>query len=306
MTLPFTHLTHVSQLTPETVSKIFAIADQMEEIVENDKRSELLTDCIVALLFYEPSSRTMLSFQAACKRLSAGTILAHGKAMSSMEKGENIEDTIRMVAGYSDLIVLRHPDIGSADKAAGVSDVPVINGGDGGNQHPTQSILDLYTIQKETGALEGHHIALSCDPKHSRTIRSLALLLSNYQGTKITFVAPESLRAGEELIEQLRSNGAEVVETDSLAEGAAADILYMNRLQSERFEDFSEFEKYREEYCLTAAMLEGRDTLVLDPLPRVGEIAFEVDSLPNAAYFRQAKNGVAVRMALLAMLLGKV
>jgi len=305
MPLPFQHLTSAEQLTKEAVSAIFGVADEMEKIWSSGTRSKMLEEKIVALLFYEPSSRTMLSFQAATQGLSAGMILAQGREGSSLTKGESIEDTIRMVARYSDLIVMRHPQTGSANIAASVSHVPFINAGDGGNQHPTQALLDLYTIQKERGTLENLHIAFACDPLHSRTIRSLAWVLSQYKGTRCTFISPPSLKASKDLLAHLDKNGVPYEETDDLMAGVDADILYMNRLQEERFDDPREFESNRKKYVLTADMLTGKDVLVMDPLPRVDEIDVSVDELKNAVYFDQARNGVLVRMALLAMLLGK-
>lgn len=305
MQLPFKHLTSATQLTPDVVEAVFSVADEMEKMYTNDKRSDLLKDRVIALLFYEASSRTMLSFQAAVQTLGAGMILAEGKEMSSLKKGESIEDTIRMVAGYSDLVVMRHPEAGSADKAANVSHVPFINAGDGGNEHPTQALLDLYTLKKELGKLDNLHIAFGFDPKHSRTIRSLAKILSQYPGNRFTFIAPPTLKADSSFLEELKTAGVDVSETENLEEGTDADVLYLNRLQEERFSDHKEFETLRNEYQLTAAMLKGKTTLIMDPLPRVDEIATDVDELENAAYFRQARNGVPVRMALLAMMLGK-
>ncbi len=305
MPLPFQHLISAEQLTPETISAVFSVADEMDKIWTSGTRSKLLEEKIVALLFYEPSSRTMLSFQAAAQGLTAGTILAHGRQNSSMQKGETVEDTIRMVARYSDLIVMRHPDAGSAEQAANVSHVPFVNAGDGGNQHPTQALLDVYTIQQKKGRLENLHIAFACDPKQSRTIRSLAMVMSQYAGSRFTFIGPESLRASRDLLDILDERGVPYEEAYSLEAGLDADILYMNRLQEERFEDPKEFEKYRKQFILTADMVQGKEVLVMDPLPRIDEIHTSVDSLPNAAYFDQARNGVITRMALLAMLLGK-
>lgn len=304
MPLPFQHLTSAKQLTPEVIDTVFPVVKQMEKALAKG-RTDLLKDKVVALLFYESSSRTMLSFEAAAQRLGAGMILAQGKEMSSLKKGESIEDTIRMVMGYADLIVMRHQESGSADRAASVSNVPFINAGDGWNEHPTQALLDLYTIQKEKGTLENLHVAFAADPLHSRTIRSLALVLSQYKGNRFTFIGPKSLWISDDLRKTLKERGVPFEETTDLITGTEADILYMNRLQEERFEDHSEFEKHRKDAVLTAEMLEGKDVLVMDPLPRVDEIETAVDDLPNAVYFRQAKNGVPVRMALLAMLLGK-
>ncbi|HLD08254.1 MAG TPA: aspartate carbamoyltransferase [Candidatus Peribacterales bacterium] len=305
MPLPFKHLTSSLQLTPHIVESVFKVARKMETILIRKGRVHLLKDKVVALLFYEASSRTMLSFQAAVQRLGGGMILAHGKHMSSLEKGESLEDTIRMVHSYADLIVMRHPEAGSAARATAVSDVPFINGGDGGNEHPTQSLLDLYTLQKALGRLSHLHLAFACDPLHSRTIRSLALILSQYEGNKFTFIGPESVKPGPAFLEVLAQRNIPCVVTTDLRVGTDADVLYMNRLQEERFEDRAEFEKFRTQYKLTAEMLKGKNTLVMDPLPRVDEIAVDVDPLPNAAYFRQARNGLPIRMALLAMMLGK-
>ena len=301
MSLPFKHLTSAKQLTPEVIESIFATAEEMEMLSESG-RGDTLKNKVIALLFYEPSSRTMLSFQSAVQRLGGGMILAQGREGSSLLKGESIEDTIQMVSGYSDLIVMRHPEGGAADKAASVSTVPFVNAGDGGNEHPTQAALDLYTLKKEFGRLDNLHIAFGCDPLHSRTIRSLATVLSQFEGNKFTFIGPESLKASEDLKSLLDESGVNFEETDDLSKGVEADILYMNRLQEERFVDHSEFEKYRKLFVLTADMLQDKNVLIMNPLPRIDEIEIAVDSLPNAAYFKQARNGVPIRMALLSMM----
>lgn len=305
MALPFDHLISAKQLTTGVLADLFPVADAMDDIWTSGIRSDMLNEKIVALLFYEPSSRTMLSFQAATQGLSAGMILAQGEDSSSFKKGETIEDTIRVVARYSDCIVMRHPEAGSAERAAKVSHVPFINAGDGPNEHPTQALLDAYTIQKKCGQLKDLHIAFSMDAKHSRTIRSLAILLSQYPGNRFTFITPDELKIDPALLQELTDAGVKCEEASELKAGLDADILYMNRLQKERFKEGSDFEKYRKKYCVTAAMLKGKDVLVLDPLPRVGEIAEDVDDLPNAGYFDQVRNGVLVRMALLKMLLAK-
>jgi aspartate carbamoyltransferase catalytic subunit len=303
--LPFTHLLSSEQLTKEAIEAVFTVTEKMEKVRDKKGRTGLLKDKVIALLFYEPSSRTMLSFQSAATRIGSGVILAQGREMSSMKKGESIEDTIRMVMSYADLIVMRHPEAGSAAKGASVSTVPFINAGDGGNEHPTQALLDLYTIRKEKGTLKNLHVAFACDPLHSRTIRSLALTLSQYEGIKLTFISPPSLKASKDFLAKLEKRGVPYTETSDLRSGVDADILYMNRLQEERFEDKSEFEKYRKSFVLSAPMLQGKKTLIMDPLPRIDEIDPSVDTLPNALYFRQAANGVPIRMALMAMMLGK-
>lgn len=305
MQLPFNHLVSAKQLTRESMTELFRVADFMNDVWTSGVRSDMLGEKIIALLFYEPSSRTMLSFQAAVQGLSAGMILAQGEDSSSFKKGESIEDTIKVVARYADLIVMRHPEAGSAERAAAVSHVPFINAGDGPNEHPTQALLDVYTIQKVLGRLENMHIAFSMDAKHSRTIRSLAMLLSQYPGMKFTFITPEELRVDPALLQELKAAGVDCAEASEMEAGLDADILYMNRLQKERFNDGADFERYREKYRVTADMIRGRKALVMDPLPRVGEIATDVDDLPNAVYFDQVRNGVLVRMALLAKMLGK-
>jgi aspartate carbamoyltransferase catalytic subunit len=304
MPLGFRHLVSVSDLSDADIGTILDTADRMAEVIAQGG-NELLKGKILATLFFEPSTRTRLSFESAMLRLGGRVISVPDAGSSSMKKGESIEDAIRMAERYADILCMRHPEPGSAARAAAVSAVPFLNAGDGGNEHPTQALLDLFTVRREKGRLDNLHVAFSCDPLHSRTIRSFATLLSRYPGNRITFISPESLRAAPELLAQLRAAGATVEEKTDLKAGVDADILYMNRLQQERFADPREFEKLRYDYVLTAAMLAGKSVLVMDPLPRIDEIATEVDALPNAVYFRQAGNGVPVRMALLALLLGK-
>lgn len=303
MPLPFRHLTSSRQLTPEVVKAVFGVIGKMEQMIQEKGRTDLLREKVIAHLFYEPSSRTMLSFEAAAERLGAGMILAQGKEMSSLKKGESIEDTIRMVMEYADLIVMRHPESGAADRAASISTVPFINAGDGWNEHPTQALLDLYTIQKEKGTLEGLYVSFACDPLHSRTIRSLALALSQFQGNHFTFSSPLSLRMSDELRKTLTERGVPFTEVRCLEDALDADILYMNRLQEERFTDRTEFQRCRSACVLRAPMLRGKNILIMDPLPRVDEISPEVDHDRRAAYFRQAENGLYVRMALLNLIL---
>lgn len=302
MPLTFDHLTSTHQLSREDMDTILAKAAEMEAVLAQGG-NDLLKGKILASLFYEPSTRTRLSFEAAMQRLGGSVISAEGIQFSSLFKGESIEDTIIMAGQYADIVVMRHPEAGSADKAASVSPVPFINAGDGAAQHPTQALLDLYTIQKEMGRLENLHVSLACDPKHSRTIRSLAFLLSMYEGNRFTFISPESLKASDDLLETLKERGCSYEETVDFSAALSTDILYMNRLQEERFEDHDEFERLRKEYILTADFLQGSDVLIMDPLPRVDEIDVSVDPLPQAAYFRQVKNGLIMRMALLALLL---
>lgn len=305
MPLPFQHLVSADQITRDVMENVFSVSQKMEGVISGDGRSNLLENKVIATLFYEPSSRTMLSFQVAVQRLGGGMILAQGREMSSMKKGETIEDTIRMVTQYADLIVMRHPESGAAAKAATVCTVPFINSGDGGNEHPTQALLDLYTIQKEFGTLEGLHIALAGDLLYGRTVHSLGKLLARVPGTKLTLIAPKELMMPDDVKKAFSENNVEYSETEDLEEGTKTDILYMTRVQGERFKDQSEFERLKDKYILKADHLKNSKTKVMHPLPRINEISTDVDELPNALYFTQAKNGVPVRMALLAMMLGK-
>jgi aspartate carbamoyltransferase len=305
MTLPFTSLVSAEQLTPDVIAHIFGVADSMQKIVSGRRRSDLLADSIIALIFLEPSSRTMLSFQAAAERLRAGLLLVHGKDASSLAKGESISDTMKLVTGYADLVVARLPETGAAPMAAAACTVPFINAGDGANEHPTQALIDLYTIRHELGTLEGLHIACGFDPKHSRTIHSLVRVMAQYKGTRFTFVSPDMLQPPPKLLEMLDRSGVPHAQTEDMEGLRDADVLYLNRLQEERFADSAAFDRHRHQYSLVPDMLTTRNRLILDPLPRVDEIATSVDELPEAAYFRQAHNGVPIRMALLSLLLGK-
>ena len=303
--LPFKSLISSSQLNPEIILNIFNATDRMAHDVATFGRTEILDDKIVALLFFEPSSRTMLSFQTAAQRLKAGTVFAQNASSTSFEKGESIEDLIQIVASYSDIIVMRHAQPGSAAIAAQVSDVPFINAGDGGNEHPTQSLIDAYTIYKEKGRLSDLNIAFGFDSLQSRSIHSLSRLLAQYPNNKFTFMGPEELFPRQELLQELQTLGVEcsVQSVVNLHDGY--DIAYVNRLQEERFPDRKLFEENRQKFRLAREDVEGTDTIILDPLPRIDEISVDVDSLPNALYFKQASYGVPMRMALLAMLLGK-
>lgn len=302
--LSFAHLTSAHQITRSDADRLLQTAAEMEKI-ENAGGSDLLKGKILASLFYEPSTRTRLSFESAMHRLGGSVISAEGIQFSSLFKGESIEDTIIMAAQYADIITMRHPQAGSADKAASVSTVPFINAGDGPAQHPSQALLDLFTIWKELGRFDGITVAFATDPLHSRTIKSLAQTLCLYQPKKFIFISPESLKPTSEFLTGIESKGVKCTVTTDFNTLHNADVLYMNRLQQERFDDPQEFERLRKQYILTADMLKDSKTLIMDPLPRVDEIDVSVDALPQAAYFRQTKNGLYMRMALLAHLLGK-
>ncbi len=300
------HILSAEQFTdPAYLDRLFAAAALLEKQDKEKVLSPVLSGKILACIFYEPSTRTRLSFEIAAKKLGGQVITAEsGKYSLSAVKGESLEDTIKIISGYVNAIVLRHPEEGSAERAAKVSIVPIINAGDGGNQHPTQALLDLYTIKKLRHSLENLTIAFGCDPLHSRTIRSLATVLSHYPQNKFIFISPPSLRAAPAFLKVLRDRGVEIQESEILADGLEAEILYLNRLQQERFASAEEFEQNRKKLILKSEMLRGKKVLVMDPLPRIDEIDVSVDVLPNAVYFRQAKNGLYLRMALLQEILG--
>ena len=273
--------------------------------IEQKGRIDLLDDKVVALLFFEPSSRTMMSFQSAAQRLKAGMVFAQNATSTSFEKGESLEDLIRMVESYSDIIVMRHAMPGSADIAANTSKVPFINAGDGDNEHPTQALIDVYTIYKERGQLNNLNIVFGYDSLQSRSIHSLAKLLSQYDNNRFTFTGPKELEPKTALLDELRAAGVECLVSSQVNLHDGYDVAYVNRLQEERFKNRTIFDENRRRYRLTKHDVENTDCLILDPLPRIDEICTDVDSLPNAVYFKQASYGVPVRMALLAMLLGK-
>lgn len=282
------------------LEQIHSLADKLMAQDKNGGMEPVLKGKIIALLFFEPSTRTRLSFSSAALKLGAQIItMENGMVSSSAAKGESIEDTIEMLNGYADAIIMRHPMEGASKRAAAAATVPYINGGDGGKEHPTQALYDAYTIHKEVGRLDNLHIAFGFDPLQSRTIRSLAILLSTYAGNHFTFVSPSNLRAAPDFLKQLRDNGATCDETEDIKTFSDADVLYTNRLQEERFSDHATFEKLRHVYRLTPDMITSKNKLILNPLPRIDEVSVEVDKLPIAGYFRNARNGVYVRAALL-------
>ncbi len=304
MPLSFTHLTSAKQLTRGDIDRLLKTAAAMHKIIQKKKRDDRCKGKILAALFYEPSTRTRLSFETAMHRLGGDVISAEGLQFSSMYKGETIEDTIKVIGGYADIIAMRHPEVGSADRAASVSPVPFINAGDGPGQHPTQALLDLYTILRERGTIDGLHIAMVGDLKFGRTVHSLSQLLTHFPTVRFTFIAPDQLKMPEKVTSILKEKGMQYTETADLSAGVDADIIYMTRVQKERFSDPAEYEKLKLAYVLTADHLKGKTVTVMHPLPRVGEISEDVDPLETAAYFRQAHNGVPMRMALISEMLG--
>ncbi|MDB4978900.1 MAG: aspartate carbamoyltransferase catalytic subunit [Candidatus Peribacteria bacterium] len=304
MPLPFRHLTSALDLKREDTEAILTVAREMDAVLAKGG-SELLKGKILASLFYEPSTRTRLSFETAMMRLGGQVITADGLQFSSLYKGETLEDTMEMVSRYADIIAMRHPELGSADKAAKAASIPLINAGDGPGQHPTQALLDLYTIQKERGKLDGIHIAMVGDLKFGRTVHSLCYLLGLYKDVRFTFISPPELMMPEKVTKYLDEKKCSHVVSGNLDDGLSCDVMYVTRVQQERFDNPADYERLKLQYVLTADHLAGKDVTVMHPLPRVGEIATGVDALPNAAYFRQAGNGVPIRMALLAMMLNK-
>ena len=275
--------------------------------MERDKPT-LLAGKILATLFFEPSTRTRLSFESAMCRLGGKIIGFSDEKVSSVKKGETIWDTAKMAERYSDVIVIRSPIEGSARLAAEATSVPVINGGDGANQHPTQTLLDLYTIQKAKKKIDGLKIGFLGDLKYGRTVHSLAIALSHWN-VDLYFIAPDALQMPDHYLKDLKEVGIKSFQTDDVyAVSKDLDILYVTRIQQERFPDPMEYEKYKNAYRLDQSLLNHikGDMKIMHPLPRVGEISPDLDETKHAIYFEQAGNGVTVRKALLALVLGKV
>jgi aspartate carbamoyltransferase catalytic subunit len=297
----------VRQFSREDLEYIFGVANEMHEMVERVGSFDLLKGKILANLFYEPSTRTSSSFTSAMERLGGSVIPINEVRYSSVSKGESLPDTVRTLECYADVIVLRHPEVGASALAAKYARKPIINAGDGVGEHPTQALLDLFTIVSELGQVDGLTVTMLGDLKYGRTVHSLARLLSLYR-VRINYVSPEILRMPPEILTELKVNGSEQSEhADLEAVLPTTDVLYVTRVQKERFEDPSVYENVRGAYVITPETLQrARERMILmHPLPRVGEISMEVDEDPRAAYFRQMEYGLYVRMALLAMVLGK-
>ena len=297
----------VKQFDRSSLEDLFAVAHEMEEMVSRVGSFDLLKGKILANLFYEPSTRTSSSFTSAMERLGGSVIPINEVKYSSVSKGESLPDTVRTLEAYADVIVLRHPEIGAAALAAKYARKPVINAGDGVGEHPTQALLDLFTIQEELGRLDNLTVTMLGDLKYGRTVHSLARLLTLYNA-RLNYVSPEILRMPGEIIAEINEKNiqqSELSELESVLPGT--DVLYVTRVQKERFAVPEEYEQVKGAFVITPETLKHAkdDMIVMHPLPRVGEISMEVDDDPRAAYFRQMEYGLYIRMALLAMVLGK-
>ena len=296
----------IKDFSKEEIEYILDYAKRMIPYAKAEKHTQHLQNKVLATLFFEPSTRTRLSFESAMHRLGGRVIGFADPSGTSQKKGESLADTIRMADAYSDAIVIRHPQEGAARLAAEFSDVPVLNAGDGAGQHPTQCLLDLFTIMTEKKKIKGNNVVLLGDLKYGRTVHSLAYALSLFHA-ELTFVSPETLKMPKEVISECKEFGVEPVSTSSLEKAIKeADVLYVTRIQKERFPDAEEYNRVVGSYSVNKALLEQakKELIVMHPLPRVLEIHPDVDTTPHALYFKQAFNGVPVRMALLSLILG--
>jgi aspartate carbamoyltransferase catalytic subunit len=303
-------ITDVVSLKPfsrKQLDGILDLADTFEDVARGTKRSDQLGGKVLATLFYEPSTRTRLSFESAMVRLGGQVLsVANAKLTSSAWKGETLADTVRTVQNYADVIAIRHPEKWAAHNAAKVASVPILNAGDNANEHPTQGLLDLLTVRRERGSIDGQTIVMVGDNKHCRSNHSFADGLANYDA-RLILVNPPELALDREQINEIRAKGRLTVEeTSDLAEALKqADVMYIVRIQKERYSDPAEYERMKSSYVVNRAMLEaaGPNISIMHPMPRVDELAVDVDDYPGACYFRQSFNGVLIRMALLTLVL---
>ena len=296
----------MDDLTNEQILEILSDAERLLPVARGELYLPLLKGRILGNLFFEPSTRTRMSFETAMKRLGGDVVNLGDVKTSSVVKGETLFDTIQMVDGYTDIIAMRHPRQGAAQYAQDAAQVPILNGGDGAGHHPTQTMLDLFTIQQAHGRLDGLKVVLAGDLRYGRTVHSLSHALVRF-GCDLVFASPDLLRMPEEIVSDLRAHGANVVETEDLyGSMAEADVVYMTRIQKERFADEDEYARCAGAYKLHARHLADlkQDMIVMHPLPRVDEIDPSVDVTLHARYFEQSFNGVVARMALLCRLLG--
>ncbi len=303
------HVLSSQQFTPKLLGDIFLKSDEFREKLKHKTQRRLLSKKyqgeVLASLFYEPSTRTRLSFEAAAHRLGLGVLSTeNARISSSAMKGESLEDSVQVVSRYVDIIVLRHSEIGAADRAARFSTVPIVNAGDGGGEHPTQMLLDLYTIWRKYGRLDHLTLGIGFDPKHSRALKSLLHGLSLFKGNSVHIVAPRPGQLSSSQIENFRNSGLRITTSNNVEDSYAYELVYVNRFQAERFNDPSATKPYQDAYRLTAHHVKAsKIKYILHPLPRVKELDPEVDQLPQAIYFEQAENGLYVRMALIDRLL---
>jgi aspartate carbamoyltransferase len=311
------HILTVDQLSRPDLEQIFRVADELEPYARRQRVTRVLEGAVLANLFFEPSTRSRISFGAAFSRLGGAVLDTTGFQFSSMAKGESIYDTSRVVSGYADVIVVRHPVQGTVKEFADATNVPVINGGDGPGEHPTQALLDLFTIHRETGRtlreLDGTRIAMVGDLKYGRTVHSLTKLLSLFDRTEFVFVAPEELQMPEAIVQGVVARGHVMRTTQDLLDGIAnVDIVYVTRIQQERFTQPEDAEKYRGFYSINRKLYERHcrpGTILMHPLPRdsrvgANELDTDLNTHPHLAIFRQTDNGIPIRMALFALVLG--
>ncbi|NQZ88406.1 MAG: aspartate carbamoyltransferase [Colwellia sp.] len=310
------HILSVSQFDRDAISRILEISSLMAPYAMRKKRCHVLEGAILNNLFFEPSTRTRVSFGAAFNLLGGSVRETVGQENSSLSKGESLFDTARVISGYSDVIAMRHPAMHSVEEFSTGSSVPVINGGDGANEHPTQALLDLFTIQSEMAphnkTLDGLNIVLMGDLKHGRTVHSLSKLLSLYNNMKVTMISPDALKMPDSIISSLTDAGHEVVITDKMENNLSCDVIYQTRIQQERFASKDEANLYRGHFSLNKEIYQQfcqKHTVIMHPLPRdsrpeANELDTDLNDLENLAIFRQAQNGVLVRMALFALTLG--
>ena len=301
-------LLSIEDLSKAEIEMVLDQAARLEEQCQKQPKLDLLNGRILATMFYEPSTRTRLSFESAMLRLGGDVIsTASAAKTSSAAKGETLSDAARMLSGYAHIIAQRHPQIGSAKEAASGATVPVINAGDGSNEHPTQALLDLYTIRKERGQIDGLNVVMVGDLLYGRTVHSLSRAFAHWD-VNLTLVSPPALRMASSIIADLKQKIALKETEDLVTAMKACDVLYVTRIQRERFGDPADYDEIKDSYIITRKLVENTnpDMTIMHPLPRVNEIATDVDSLPGAAYFRQADNGVWARMALMALILDAV
>lgn len=316
MHFPGAHILSVSQFEREDVETLFSVADSMAPYAHRQRMTHVLDGAILGNMFFEPSTRTRISFGCAFNLLGGEVRETSEVSASSLSKGESLYDTARVLSGYSDIIVMRHPQAGSVAEFARASRVPVLNAGDGPNEHPSQALLDLYTIRKELRSrrerLDGMHIAMIGDLKHGRTVHSLSQLVQLYENVRFTLISPPELRMPAGIVETLRKHGHEVVETDDMEYGLTGnEIVYLTRIQEERFHDRVEADLYRGRFRLNQAIYTRYcqpNTVIMHPMPRdsraeANELDNDLNQHPNLAIFRQADNGVLIRMALFALVL---